>query len=68
MSEWTSVPVTDVQVGDRVKVYGGAKELTVTRIDAPFLQRDEMVLLVESTDERWDCAPVPTTMDVEVLR
>ena len=66
MSEdWTSVPVGQVAPGDRVRVYG-ALELDVTRIDAPFLGRDEMVLLVESTDERWACAPVPTSMEVEV--
>ena len=67
MSDWTSVPVGDVSPGDRVRVYG-AVELDVTRIDAPFLGRDEMVLLVESTDERWACAPVPTSMEVEVRR
>ena len=64
MSDWATVPVTDVVPGDRVRVYG-ALELDVTRIAAPFLGRDEMVLLVESTDERWACAPVPTSMEVE---
>lgn len=65
---WTSVPVTTVSPGDTVRVYGGAVELQVTRIDAPFLGREEMVLLVESTDERWACAPVRTSMEVEVRR
>lgn len=68
MSEWASVPVGDVQPGDHVRVYGGVAELDVTRIDAPFLGNAEMVLLVESTDVRWACAPVPTSMEVEVRR
>jgi len=68
MSDWITVPVGQVAPGERVRVYGGAVELEVTRIDAPFLGREEMVLLVESTDERWACAPVPTSMEVEVLR
>ena len=65
--EWKSVPVTSVSPGDHVRVYG-AIELDVTRIDAPFLGREEMVLLVESTDQRWACAPVPTSVEVEVRR
>ena len=64
---WSSVSVGEVAPGDHVRVYG-AIELDVTRIDAPFLGRDEMVLLVESTDERWACAPVPTSSEVEVRR
>ena len=67
MSDWSTVPVGEVKTGDRVRVYG-AIELDVTRIDAPFLGREEMVLLVESTDQRWACAPVPTSVEVEVRR
>jgi hypothetical protein len=67
VTDWASVPVGEVGVGDHVRVYG-AVELDVTRIDTPFLGRAEMVLLVESTDERWACAPVPTSMEVEVAR
>ena len=54
---WPAVPMGDVGPGDRVRVYG-AVELTVTRIDDPFLGREDMVLFVESTDQRWACAPV----------
>lgn len=64
---WAPVPVGEVSPGDHVRVYG-AVELDVTRIDAPFLGREEMVLLVESTDQRWACAPVSTSMEVEVRR
>ena len=41
----------EVPVGSRIRLYG--QELLVTRKDHPFLGRDNMVLLVESTDERW---------------
>jgi hypothetical protein len=56
----------DVPLGTRVRVYDRF-ELTVTRKDHPFLGRDEMVLLVEATDERWTCAPVPLDAEVDVL-
>jgi hypothetical protein len=55
---------SDVQVGDRVSVRG--VDLTVSRIDAPFLGMPNMVLFVESTDQRWACVPVTTDLEVEV--
>jgi riboflavin synthase alpha subunit len=60
----TTKTAGDVQVGDRVSVRG--VDLTVTRIDAPFLGRDNMLLLVESTDQRWACVPVTDDLEVEV--
>jgi hypothetical protein len=58
----TTKQAADVQVGERISVRD--RELTVTRIDAPFLGMPNMLLFVESTDERWLC--VPTTTDSEV--
>ena len=58
----TTKQASDVKVGERISVRD--RELTVTRIDAPFLGRDNMVLFVESTDQVWQC--VPTTTDSEV--
>jgi hypothetical protein len=55
-----------VAAGDRIRLYG--QELAVTRIDAPFLGRDNMVLFVESTPERWLCLPAGTDSEVEVSR
>jgi len=55
----------DVPEGTRIRLYG--QELTVTRKDFPFLGRDNMVLLVESTNERWHCLPAGTDTDVEVV-
>ena len=61
---WTTTTAASVKPGDRVRLYG--QELAVTRVDDPFLGRDNMVLLVESTDQRWHCLPAGTDADVEV--
>jgi hypothetical protein len=55
----------DLKPGDRIRLYG--QELTVTRVDSPFMGRDNMVLLVESTDERWHCLPAGVDTEVELL-
>jgi hypothetical protein len=60
-----TVKATDVKLGDRVSVRD--REILVTRIDQNFLGRANMLCLVESTDERWTCVPLPHDMDVEVL-
>ena len=57
---------TDVTPGDRVSVTGGA-ELTVTRIEARFLGRDEFICLIEDTPRRWLAQPVKATAEVKVL-
>ena len=61
---WTTATAADVKAGDRIRLYG--QELQVTRIDAPFLGRAEMVLFVESTDQRWHCLPAGTDTELEV--
>jgi hypothetical protein len=66
VSDWTTVTAAGVTAGDRIRLYG--QELAVTRIDAPFLGRDNMVLFVESTPERWRCLPAGTDSEVEVSR
>jgi hypothetical protein len=60
-----TVKATEVKLGDKVSVR--EREILVTRIDQNFLGRDNMLCLVESTDERWTCVPLPHDMDVEVL-
>ena len=64
MADTTTTLAADVQVGDRISVRD--RDLTVTRIDAPFLGRDNMLCFVESTDERWLCVPVTTDTEVEI--
>ena len=58
----TTKPAAQVQVGDRISIRD--RDLTVTRIDAPFLGVPNMLCFVESTDQVWRC--VPTTLDAEV--
>ena len=54
----------DVKPGTKIRLY--EQDLLVTRVDYPFLGRDNMVLLVESTDQRWHCLPAGTDTEVEV--
>ena len=61
----TARTAAEVKLGDRVQVRG--QDLIVTRIDAPFLGRDNMLLFVESTDERWACVPVSPDTEVVVV-
>jgi len=65
--QWTSVPVGEVQVGDRIRHVSGAV-LTVSRIEPTFLGRPGMVAFVEDTPERWFKAPVPADGTIEVER
>ena len=55
----------EVKPGQKIRLYG--QDLLVTRVDHPFLGRDNMVLLVESTDARWHCLPAGTDTEVELI-
>jgi hypothetical protein len=57
----------DVQPGDRVRLATGA-ELEVSRVEAPFLGRDNLVALIEDTPRRWFKQPLPLTAEIEVSR
>ncbi len=63
MSE--QVKATEVQVGDRIQARG--LELTVSRVDHPFLGRASMLAFVEDTDVQWLKVPVALDADVERL-
>ena len=63
---WTTVPVTDVKVGDRIRHRD--EEFEVARIDSPFLGLDSMVCFIEDTAERWRAHPASKTAEVEVNR
>lgn len=65
--EWSTIPATDVAPGDRVLV-AGVTELTVSRIEHPFLGRDDVICLIEDTAVRWLAQPVQAAADVNVLR
>jgi hypothetical protein len=56
----------EVRPGDRVRTSDGT-ELTVTRIEASFFGRDDMIAFIEDTPERWFKRPVSVDADVEIL-
>ena len=60
---WTTVPVTDIKVGDRIRHRG--EEFEVARIDTPFLGMDAMVCFIEDTATRWRAYPASKTAEVE---
>ena len=61
----STVKASEVRVGDRIR--NRDLELTVTRIDHPFLGRDEMLAFVEDSDVQWLKLPVALDGDVELL-
>jgi hypothetical protein len=62
-----TTPVTDVRPGDRVRLASG-QEVLVSRIEASFLGRENMVAFIEDTPDRWFKQPVQLAAEVEVLR
>jgi len=64
---WTSMAVTEVRTGDRVRAANG-QEVLVSRIEPAFLGLDGMVALIEDTATRWFKMPVATAAEVEVQR
>lgn len=66
MSGWTPTPTPEVEVGDRIRARD--VELTVTRIDASFFGRDDMVAFVEDSDEQWLKLPAALAGEVDVFR
>lgn len=61
-----TVKAADVQPGQTVRTPDGT-ELIATRIERPFLGRENMIAFIEDTPERWFKRPVPLDADVEVL-
>jgi hypothetical protein len=67
MSEsWSSIPVRDVKIGDRIRHRG--EEFSVARIDQKFLGMDAMVCFIEDTAERWRAYPAGIDAEVEIAR
>ncbi len=64
--QWSVVKAAQVQPGQRVRTADGT-ELTATRIEHPFLGRDEMLAFIEDSEVRWLKRPAPVDADVEVL-
>jgi hypothetical protein len=62
----TTVKASAVRLGDTIVMPSGA-ELTVTRIDANFMARPDMLAFVEDSARQWLKMPVPCDADVEVV-
>jgi hypothetical protein len=61
---WKIVKAHDVKVGDTVRTQSGAVVL-VSRIEAPFMGRSNMVAFIEDTPDRWFKQPMVSDSDVE---
>ena len=64
--EWLRKPARDVGPGDRVRLATGV-ELTASRIEGRFLDRDGLICLIEDEPSRWFAQPVRIDAEVEVL-
>jgi hypothetical protein len=65
--EFQATPALEVKPGDRVRMRTGTV-ITVTRIEPRFFGNDEMICLIEDTDERWRAQPVRTDAEIDVLQ
>jgi hypothetical protein len=63
----TTIKATEVRVSDRIRHRLGA-ELTVTRIDRGFLDRQGYLAFVEDSDEQWMKIPAAEDADVQLVR
>jgi hypothetical protein len=62
---WKSVPATDVQAGDEIRLQSG-QSLLVSRIEPAFMGRAGMIAFIEDTPDRWFKQPMPSSTSVEV--
>lgn len=65
--DWRTTGAGQVAPGDRVRVGGrDGIEVTVSRVEQPFLGREAMLAFIEDTEQRWLKVPVAADADVEV--
>jgi hypothetical protein len=62
--QWTKTTASAVQAGDRVRTSND--ELTVSRIESPFMGMVGMIAFIEDTSDRWIKRPVQADAEVEV--
>ncbi len=62
---WTTKAAADVRQGDVVKLRSGT-ELSVTRVEAPFLGQGDLVCLIEDSDTQWLAMAMPPSAEVTV--
>ena len=61
--DWQTVDATSIRLGDRIRAHG--LELTVTRIDSPFMGSEDFLAFVEDSDAQWLKLPVPIEATLE---
>jgi len=62
----TTIPATQVQVGDRLRT-GSGLELAVTRVDEGFFGRPDMLAFVEDSETQWMKLPALRGGEVELV-
>jgi hypothetical protein len=65
--QFRPTPALEVRVGDRLRMRSGTV-ITVTRIEPRFLDDDEMLCLIEDTDQRWRAQPLRKDAEIDVFR
>lgn len=63
---WKSTAVDEVRAGDEIRLESG-RRLVVSRIEAPFMGRSEMIAFIQDTPEGWFKQPMLASKSVEVL-
>lgn len=64
-AKWEWIPATSVSVGDTIRARG--LDLTVTRIETPFLGRESYIAFIEDSDRQWLKIPVASETTIERL-
>jgi hypothetical protein len=62
---WKTVKAQDVKAGDTVRTQNGGVVL-VSRVEASFMGRSNMVAFIEDTPDRWFKQPMMSDSDVEI--
>jgi hypothetical protein len=62
---WKTVKAQDVKAGDTVRTQNGGVVL-VSRVEASFMGRSNMVAFIEDTPDRWFKQPMMADGEVEV--
>ncbi len=62
---WKTVKAQDVKAGDTIRTQSG-DVLIVSRVEASFFGRPNMVAFIEDTPDRWFKQPMLSDSDVQV--
>ena len=65
-ASWEAVEAAAVRAGDRVRLEDGT-EMTVARVEDPFLGMEDLLCVIEDSEARWLAQPMARDARVEVL-